>query len=45
MRIFKTEVKELQADNRADAPITPQQPGQVHSERVEAPNPTDNRPA
>jgi sec-independent protein translocase protein TatA len=45
MRIFKTEVKELQADNKADAPITPQQPGQVHSERVEAPNPTDNRPA
>ena len=57
MRIFKTEVKELQADNKADAPITPVQPAQaypaqapptqVHSERVEAPapNPTDNRPA
>jgi sec-independent protein translocase protein TatA len=57
MRIFKTEVKELQADNKADVPITPVQPtvqppaqaapAQVHSERVEAPapNPTDNRPA
>ena len=52
MRIFKTEVKELQADNKADAPITPVQPTQapptqVYSERVEAPapNPTDNRPA
>jgi sec-independent protein translocase protein TatA len=52
MRIFKTEVKELQADNKADAPITPAQPtqaypAQVYSERVEAPapNPTDNRPA
>ena len=52
MRIFKTEVKELQADNRADSPVTPAQPTQapptqVYSERVEAPapNPTDNRPA
>lgn len=56
MRIFKSEVKELQADNKADAPITVQQPGNqtspdpVHSERVEAPlpppaNPTDARPA
>jgi sec-independent protein translocase protein TatA len=26
MRIFKSEVKELQADNKADAPVTPQQP-------------------
>ena len=55
MRIFKTEVKELQADPKADsgvnpaqpAQVTPAQPTQVHSERVEAPapNPTDNRPA
>ncbi len=29
MRIFKTEVKELQADNKADAPITPVQPAQA----------------
>ena len=35
MRIFKSEVKELQADNKADTPITPAQP--VTSERVEAP--------
>ncbi len=26
MRIFKSEVKELQADSKADAPVTPQQP-------------------
>lgn len=53
MRIFKSEVKELQADHKADAPVTPQQPPvqappvQVYSERVEAPapNPTDTRPA
>jgi sec-independent protein translocase protein TatA len=57
MRIFKTEVKELQAENKADTPVTPQQPGaqaypaHVQSERVEspvpppAPNPTDVRPA
>ena len=49
MRIFKSEVKELQADAKNDATVTPQQPGQVHSERVEAPvqppNPTDIRPA
>ena len=52
MRIFKTEVKELQADHKTNPPVTPAQPGQVapaqvHSERVEdpAPNPTDNRPA
>ena len=46
MRIFKTEVKELQADNKADTPVTPQQPGaqaypaqpaHVQSERVESP--------
>lgn len=30
MRIFKTEVKELQADNKADAPITPAQPAQAY---------------
>lgn len=34
MRIFKSEVKELQADNKGDAPVTPAQP--VASERVEA---------
>ncbi|MCW1958218.1 MAG: Sec-independent protein translocase subunit TatA [Mycobacterium sp.] len=50
MRIFKSEVKELQAD-KPDAPITPQQPSteatRVTSERVEAPAPnqTDVRPA
>ena len=50
MRIFKSEVRELQADNAA-APVTPAQPPvqptQVVSERVEAPapNPTDSRPA
>lgn len=44
MRIFKSEVKELQADNKADTPVVPVQPPiqvqapmQVHSERVEAP--------
>ena len=30
MRIFKTEVKELQADNKADAPIAPVQPAQAY---------------
>jgi sec-independent protein translocase protein TatA len=50
MRIFKSEVKELQAD-KAETPVTPQQPptqaSPVTSERVEAPapNPTDVRPA
>lgn len=55
MRIFKSEVKELQAD-KAATPVTPQQPPteapaaqptRVVSERVEAPspNPTDVRPA
>jgi sec-independent protein translocase protein TatA len=45
MRIFKSEVKELQAENKAEPPVTPQQPSA--SERVEAPapNPTDVRPA
>lgn len=37
MRIFKSEVKELQADAKADTPVTPVQPTQVSSERVEAP--------
>lgn len=57
MRIFKSEVKELQADHKADAPVGPQQPRvqdqptRVASERVEtpvappAPGPTDIRPA
>ena len=57
MRIFKSEVKELQADNKADTPVTPAQPGfaapaqAVPSERLDvpapppAPNPTDIRPA
>ena len=53
MRIFKSEVKELQAENRSDAPVTPQQPGfatpaqPVASERLDVPpsSPTDTRPA
>ncbi|MFM8598169.1 MAG: Sec-independent protein translocase subunit TatA [Mycobacterium sp.] len=53
MRIFKSEVKELQTEKaeKTDAPVTPAQPAtQVASERVEAPvdpphNPTDARPA
>jgi sec-independent protein translocase protein TatA len=57
MRIFKSEVKELQAENKADttvtaqqppteAPAAPAQPTRVASERVESPpNPTDVRPA
>lgn len=55
MRIFKSEVKELQADTKTDSTVTPQQPPteatreatRVNSERVEAPapNPTDVRPA
>jgi len=57
MRIFKSEVKELQAENRADTPVAPAQPGfaapaqPVASERLDvpaqppAPNPTDIRPA
>ncbi len=45
MRIFKSEVKELQADPKGDTPITPAQPPiqQVQSERV-AP-PAQNPPA
>ena len=40
MRIFKSEVKELQADSKAETPVTPAQPGfaapaqPVPSERV-----------
>ncbi|MET0701005.1 MAG: Sec-independent protein translocase subunit TatA [Mycobacterium sp.] len=53
MRIFKSEVKEMQNDGKTEpspAPqATPVQPAvtQVHSERVETPesNPTDARPA
>jgi sec-independent protein translocase protein TatA len=56
MRIFKSEVKELQADNKTESTVTPQQPPtaaapaqptRVTSERVEAPapDPTDVRPA
>lgn len=51
MRIFKSEVKELQTEQKADNHVAPAQPGQVVSERVEAPapspapNPTDVRPA
>ena len=29
MRIFKTEVKELQANHKTNPPVTPAQPGQV----------------
>lgn len=53
MRIFKSEVKELQHENKTESPVTPAQPPiQVHSERVEAPlaqpqgqNQSDARPA
>lgn len=53
MRIFKSEVKELQADPKAETPIAPAQPGMgapaqtVQSERLDTPppNPTDTRPA
>ena len=51
MRIFKSEVKELQADSKTDTTVAPAQPAtQVAAERVEAPvappvsNPTDVRP-
>jgi sec-independent protein translocase protein TatA len=37
MRIFKSEVKELQSENKADTSVTPAQPTAVQSERVEAP--------
>jgi sec-independent protein translocase protein TatA len=56
MRIFKSEVKELQADNKTESTVTlqqpstaaaPAQPTRVTAERVEAPapDPTDVRPA
>lgn len=52
MRIFKSEVKELQNEGKSDQPpVAPAPPAatQVHSERVETstpePNPTDARPA
>ena len=53
MRIFKSEVKELQNEGKTDTPVAPAQPPtQVQSERVEAPvtpppaqNQTDARPA
>ena len=52
MRIFKSEVKELQGEHKPEGPVAPQQPAQqVHAERVEAPappaasGPTDIRPA
>jgi sec-independent protein translocase protein TatA len=35
LRIFKSEVRELQSDNKPEASATPAQP--VHSERVEPP--------
>ena len=47
MRIFKSEVKELQADGKADTPVAPPAT-QVASERVEAPvipPPVQNPPA
>ena len=53
MRIFKSEVKELQNEGKTDTPVTPAQPPtQVQSERVEAPvtpprrrtRPTPDRP-
>lgn len=56
MRIFKSEIRELQAENTTDipgsaTPVTPAQPAmQVPNERVEAPvnplghNQTDARP-
>jgi sec-independent protein translocase protein TatA len=38
MRIFKSEVKELQADSKTDTTVAPAHPAtQVASERVEAP--------
>lgn len=53
MRIFKSEVKEMQNDGKTEsagpAPAPPVSPAvtQVHSERVDTPepNPTDARPA
>ena len=53
MRIFKSEVKELQNEGKTDTSVQPvQPPTQAQPERVEAPvtpppaqNPTDARPA
>jgi sec-independent protein translocase protein TatA len=55
MRIFKSEVKELQGENKDEPPVAPQvqppvaNPTTVQSERVETPPPapshTDARPA
>ncbi|HXO79814.1 MAG TPA: Sec-independent protein translocase subunit TatA [Mycobacterium sp.] len=45
MRIFKSEVRELQSDNKPETPATQAAPVQpVHSERVEPPA-ADGRPA
>ena len=44
MRIFKSEVKELQADNKADTPVAQPTVQQVQSERVEAPAPPAHNP-
>jgi sec-independent protein translocase protein TatA len=45
MRIFKSEVRELQSDNKPETPATQAAPAQpVHSERVEPPA-ADGRPA
>lgn len=46
MRIFKSEVKELQADHKGEAPVAPVQPPvqQVPSERVQAPVPPAQQP-
>jgi sec-independent protein translocase protein TatA len=49
MRIFKSEMKEMQADSKADAPAPEAKP--IESERVDTPKPaaseqpTDQRPA
>jgi sec-independent protein translocase protein TatA len=52
LRIFKSEVKELQNDGKTEQPpaaAAPPAATQVHSERVDTPapeqNPTDARPA
>ncbi|MCB0924658.1 MAG: Sec-independent protein translocase subunit TatA [Mycobacterium sp.] len=39
MRIFKSEVKELQSEQKGNAAVTPAQPPiqQVHSDRLDAP--------
>ena len=49
MRIFKSEIKEMQSDDKPDKPEAPEaQPTQISSERVESPAPeqsSDKRPA